>query len=223
MKKFSLVIISDTHNKHKRLSKLPAADVIIHCGDFTSVGYEHEIQNFMKWYSSLNQYMYKIFIAGNHDWLFERNNLLAKSLIPENIIYLEDSGIEIKGIKFYGTPVSKPFCNWAFNRPEEKLAQYWQAIPDNTDVLITHTPPYSIMDWVDRNKSHEGSPSLYKEVLERVKPLVLTFGNIHSGHGVKVIENTTFINASNLDEDNMCVYEPILIEIINNSVNVINY
>ena len=66
-----LCIISDTHNKHKRLPPLPEADVIIHAGDFTSVGHSHEIVNFMQWYSKL-PYKYKIVIAGNHDWLFDK-------------------------------------------------------------------------------------------------------------------------------------------------------
>lgn len=207
-----LCIISDTHNKHKRLAKLPDADVIIHAGDFTSVGHSHEIVNFMQWYSKL-PYKYKIVIAGNHDWLFETHRLLALEKVPENVIYLEDSGIEIEGIKFWGTPVQLPFNNWAFNRPEEKLAQHWQAIPDDTDVLITHQPPYSIFDWSVYDLKHTGSPSLYKEVMERIKPKVHCFGHIHSGYGIKVIENTTFINASNLDEDYMCVFDPVIFDI----------
>lgn len=207
-----LCIISDTHNYHKRLAKLPDADVIIHAGDFTSVGHSHEIVNFMQWFSKL-PYKYKICVAGNHDWLFETHKLLALEKIPQNVIYLEDSGVEIDGIKFWGSPVQKPFNGWAFNRPEEKLAQHWAAIPDDTDVLITHSPPYSIMDFVPWDRSHEGSPSLYKEVVERIKPKIHIFGHIHEGYGIKVIENTTFINASNLDGDYMCVNEPIFIEI----------
>lgn len=207
-----LCIISDTHNKHKRLGKLPDADVIIHAGDFTSVGHSHEIVNFMQWYSKL-PYKYKIVIAGNHDWLFETHGILAREKVPESVIYLEDNGIEIEGIKFWGTPVQLPFNNWAFNRPEEKLMQHWAAIPDDTDVLITHCPPYSIFDWSIFDNIHTGSPSLYFEVVERIKPKVHCFGHIHSGYGIKVIENTTFINASNLDEDYMCVNEPILVEI----------
>lgn len=207
-----LCIISDTHNKHKRLGKLPDADVIIHCGDFTSMGYSHEIVGFMEWYSKL-PFKHKIIIAGNHDWLFETNGILAREKIPENVIYLEDSEIIIDGIKFYGIPVSLPFNNWAFNRPEEKLMQHWQAIPDDTDVLITHQPPYGIFDWSVYDNIHTGSPSLYFEVMGRIKPKIHCFGHIHSGHGIKVIENTTLINASNLDEDYMCVNDPILIEI----------
>jgi Icc-related predicted phosphoesterase len=207
-----LCIISDTHNKHKRLAKLPDADVIIHCGDFTSIGQSHEIVNFMQWYSKL-PYKHKIIIAGNHDWLFETQRLLALEKVPESVIYLEDSGVELEGIKFWGTPVQPPFNNWAFNRHESKLKQHWEAIPDDIDVLITHCPPMTIFDWSIYDNIHTGSPTLYHHVLKRIKPQVHCFGHIHGGYGIKVIENTTFINASNLDEDYMCVNNPVLIEI----------
>jgi len=208
-----LCIISDTHNKHKRLGNLPEADVIIHCGDFTSMGRNHEIIEFMKWFSRLEQYKYKICVAGNHDWLFDTNRLIAREKVPMNVTYLEDQEVVIEGVKFYGTPVQLPFMNWAFNKPEERLIEHWKAIPDDTDVLITHQPPHSIFDWSVYDNKATGSPSLYWEVVERIKPKVHCFGHIHSGHGVKVIEDTTFINASNLDEQYMCVYDPVLIEI----------
>lgn len=208
-----ICIISDTHNKHKRLGTLLEADVIIHCGDMTSMGHSHEITEFMKWFSGLNQFKYKICVAGNHDWLFDTNRLIAREKVPSNVIYLEDQEKIIEGVKFYGTPVQLPFMNWAFNKPEERLIPHWQAIPDDTDVLITHQPPYSIFDWSIYDKIHTGSPSLYKEVVERIKPKLHCFGHIHSGYGIKVIENTTFINASNLDEDYMCVNNPIIFEI----------
>jgi Icc-related predicted phosphoesterase len=211
-----LCIISDTHNKHKHLGNLPEADIIIHCGDMTSVGKEHEIRNFFKWFSGLTQYKHRICIAGNHDWLFERSGSFARGLVPSNVIYLEDNGVEIEGLKFYGTPVQKIFYNWAFNRPEEKLAKYYAAIPDDTDILITHNPPYMIGDLVPSHGTNEGSPSLYKEVTERVKPLISTFGHIHEGRGIYVGNNTTFINASNLDDNYDCVYNPIVVEIDEN-------
>jgi len=219
MKNLSIINISDTHNKHKYL-KLPDADMIIHNGDFTSMGKEHEIRDFFKWYSKLEQYKYKLIIAGNHDWLFDRDRLFARTLVPKNVIYLEDSGVEIEGINFYGSPVQPPFHNWAFNRPEETLIKHWQAIPDNTDVLITHCPPHSIMDVSIYDGKHCGSPSLYDEVFIRIKPLVHLMGHIHNDYGIKVINDITFINASNLDEDYNCVNEPISFEIINGKVNI---
>jgi len=210
-----ICIISDTHGKHKQLS-LPDAEMIIHCGDFTSVGKEHEVRNFMKWYSNLDQYKYKLIIAGNHDKLFEQSSSWAKSLIPNNIVYLEDSEIIIEGIKFYGTPVQKIFFNWAFNRTEAVLERHWKAIPDDTDVLITHSPPYGIGDYVSAGYSTDGpqgSPSLYLEVVKRIRPKIHCFGHIHEGYVIKEIDGIKFINASNLNFNYDCVNEPIIVKI----------
>ena len=173
-----LCIISDTHTKHKFIGiDKYEADVLIHCGDMTGNGGINAIEDFMKWFSGLDQFKHKICIAGNHDWLFERANLRAREAVPENIIYLEDEEVIIDGIKFYGTPVQKHFCNWAFNRSEAKMAQHWAAIPDDTDVVITHSPPYGIGDLV-RDENH-GSPSLYMEIVNRISPLISTYGHIH--------------------------------------------
>lgn len=207
-----LCIVSDTHGKHESLI-LPNADIIIHCGDMTSMGKEFEIENFFKWFSSLNQFKHKICIAGNHDWLFETNSLMARNLIPNNIIYLEDSGMVINGLKFYGTPVQKIFNNWAFNRSEEKLLKHWKAIPGDVDVLITHTPPYMILDYVKQNKLHEGSLTLRNEVIQRIKPQIHCFGHIHESYGIVKIGETVFINASNLNSSYQYTNNPITITI----------
>jgi len=208
-----ICIISDTHMKHKFVVlKSLEADVIIHCGDMTGNGGSGAITQFMEWFSGLDQFKHKICIAGNHDWMFERANLLARELVPDNVIYLEDEEVVIDGVKFYGTPVQKIFCNWAFNKPEEKLAQHWAAIPDDVDVLITHSPPYSIFDNVPRS-GNQGSPSLYKEVVERIKPKIHCFGHIHEGYGRKLMDGIRFVNASNLDGDYQCVNDPVVFEI----------
>ncbi len=213
-----ICFISDMHNKYKKLV-LPAADIIVCAGDMTSIGKEHEIRNFMKWFKKLD-YQYKIFIAGNHDKLFDNDHLWARSLVPKDIIYLEDSGVEILGLKFYGTPVNSMFHNWAFNRTEAKMAQHWQAIPEDTDILITHNPPYLIMD-----KNHDfkgiGSPSLYIEVMKRIKPIVHVFGHAHNSHGIKVIDNTIFINAAILNDKYEVEFNPVLIEIDNKEIIIL--
>ena len=211
-----LCIISDTHTKHKFLNydlKSLEADVIIHCGDITGNGGIKAIEEFMNWFSKLEQFKHKIVIAGNHDWLFERSNLRAREVVPENVNYLEDEEIIIDGIKFYGTPVQKHFNNWAFNRSEAKMAQHWAAIPDDTDVVITHSPPYGIGDYVPWNGNSHGSPSLYMEMVKRVRPKIHCFGHIHEGYGIKIIDDITFINASNLDGQYQCINEPIIIKI----------
>lgn len=221
--KHKILLISDTHTFHTNLNNLPEADFLIHAGDITGRGSEHTVRKFLKWFGELRLYPHKIFIAGNHDWLFESTPGLARRLVKEynnqykdngEIIYLEDSGVERWGLKFWGTPVSRPFMNWAFNRHESKLKQHWEAIPTNTDILITHSPPYMIMDYAHMgSKEHCGSPSLYQEVVKRIKPKVHVFGHIHEGYGVKEMDNIKFVNASVLNGAYDLVNEPILLEV----------
>jgi len=207
-----ICIISDTHGEHKELI-IPECDVLIHCGDITSLGKEHSVIYFLDWFKSLDQCKYKIFIAGNHDFYFEREYKKAIALIPDNVIYLQDDEIMIDGVKFHGTPVSLPFHNWAFNRDSAKIRKYWQSIPDDTDVLITHCPPLNIMDLSPWGKVNIGSISLLDEVMNRIKPNVHCFGHLHDCYGIEVINGITFINASNLNEDYEISNPPIIIEI----------
>lgn len=208
-----ICIISDTHMQHQYLPDLEGADVLIHCGDITGSGSERAVEMFMEWFEHLDQFKYKILVAGNHDFLFELDVLRAKELTPDNVIYLEDDSITIDGINFYGTPAQKRFGRWAFNKSESKLTQHYEAIPDNVDVLITHAPPYGIGDLVVRGNTHEGSQVLYHEVINRIKPKIHCFGHIHEDYGITKVDDVTFINASVLDETYVMMNDPIYITI----------
>ena len=203
------------HGSYRELI-IPIADVIVCCGDMTPRGKLDDAKDFLMWFADL-PHKYKIFISGNHDFLFEKYKYEAEKIIPDNIIYLEDSEVEIMGLKFYGTPVTPIFFNWAFNRTEDVLKSHWEKIPNNIDILITHGPPYGIMDLSKRDKINTGSPSLYEEVINRIKPTYHVFGHIHEGYGILEKDGITFINASNMDVDYNLVNEPIVIEIDKNT------
>lgn len=219
--KYTIVIISDTHTNHKGIEKklgLPPADFIIHCGDISGRGDEYSIRQFLDWFSDLHQYNHKIFIAGNHDRLFEDQPTLAKEIVAEHVdndvYYLEDSGIELWGVKFWGSPVTRPFMDWAFNRTEEKMKLHWEAIPEDTNVLITHGPPYMIMDYAESGSAeHTGSESLYWTVFDRVRPQVHCFGHIHEQYGLKEIDGIKIVNASTLNAQYKLVNPPVVVEI----------
>jgi len=196
-----IVFISDTHGKHswfEREHRLPMADMIIHAGDVTNVGDVWEVEPFLQWYSGL-PYEYKIFIAGNHDFLFDVNRHIARSMIPDNVIYLEDSGVEIEGLNIYGSPHTRPFNSWAFNKPNEKRWEYWDMIPENTDILITHEPPRGILDLSHYKHDHVGCPYLLNRVINSVKPKIHVFGHVHTNYGIEEHHGITFINASSLN------------------------
>lgn len=205
-----LVILSDTHTRHRDVT-IPNGDILIHAGDISSRGRIFEVDDFLDWFSEL-PHTYKIFIAGNHDFYFERQDeekILAK--IPSNVIYLNDSGCTVKGIKIWGSPIQPEFFNWAFNRKRgEEIQQHWRLIPNDTDIIITHGPRYRILDKTIRGEN-VGCEELAKAV-QQIQPKLHIFGHIHEAYGIKTQGKTTFINASILDERYRNVNEPIVFQ-----------
>lgn len=198
-----IVTISDTHSLHRLVPHVPHGDVLIHAGDIMNSGWDwRDIASFNRWLEPL-PHKHKIVIAGNHDWLFQSNLGESLKLLPADVHYLQDSGVTIDGFKFWGSPWQPEFNDWAFNVPRgEAIKRYWDLIPDDTDVLITHGPPYGIQDWMHWGDKHLGCEELFKAV-NRVKPQLHVFGHIHGGAGVMEADlmGTKFVNASFLKED----------------------
>ena len=171
-----------------------------------------EITDFMDWFRKLN-YTYKILIAGNHDFFFEKAKAKEiAQLIPDEVIYLKDSGIEINGIHIWGSPVTPWYFNWAFNMHRgAPLKKHWEQIPANTDILITHGPPAGYLDMVI-NEQHVGCKDLLNRVLE-IKPKVHVFGHIHEAYGDIKRKGIHFINASVMNELYELVNKPILFDL----------
>jgi Icc-related predicted phosphoesterase len=210
-----IVFISDTHGKHKYLKSdknnnlLGSGDFLIHAGDISNVGLDYEISDFLEWFSETD-FTYKIFIAGNHDFYFEKNNKIAKKYEDDGVIYLFDNEITIDGIKFYGSPWQPEFYNWAFNLPRgEKLAEKWANIPNDTDILITHGPAYQMLDHTITNMQ-VGCADLFHKIME-VKPKIHVCGHIHWAYGQKHFNGVEFLNASSLNEDYQYQNSPIII------------
>jgi Icc-related predicted phosphoesterase len=205
-----LVLISDTHGKHRHF-ETPQGDVLIHAGDIMSSGWDSsEIRDFNAWLGDQPQ-THKIVIAGNHDWLFEKHRSTRNLLT--NAIYLEDSGVEIDGVEFWGSPVQPEFMNWAFNRKRgEDIKKHWDLIPEGTDVLITHGPPAGFRDWTKVGNESLGCRNL-RETVARIQPKLNVFGHIHGGYGEDHDGRTHFVNASLLNEAYKPVNKPIVVEL----------
>lgn len=197
----NFTVISDTHNKHGSL-KLEGGDVLLHCGDFSGRGTEQQVFDFNTWLEQ-QDFKYKVVIAGNHDFLFEREPQKAREILTA-AIYLEDSSVEIEGIKIYGSPWQPWFHNWAFNLHRgQPLAEKWALIPEDTDILLTHGPPLGIGDLTSRGEM-VGCEDLLSRIRE-IAPKYHCFGHIHEHSGMWSIEGTTHINASICDLD----YKPL--------------
>lgn len=196
-----IVVISDTHNLHERVD-IPAGDVLVHCGDCLGHGTLEELEALDRFLGEL-PHRHKILIAGNHDWCFEREPEAARRLV-RNAVYLEDEEVELERVKFYGSPWQPWFFDWAFNLERgEPLRNVWAKIPEDTDVLITHGPPYGVLD-----RTVHGEPVGCEALIERVravKPKVHLFGHIHEGYGHEKMDETLFVNASTCNVR----YEPV--------------
>jgi len=184
-----ITLVSDTHNLHENL-KLGKGDLLIHSGDCSDYGTSYEIKEFLKWFVK-QEYTHKILIAGNHDFYFEEvSKSVIKKQLPKNLIYLQDESISIEGVKIYGSPVTPYFFGMAFNKMRgEEIREIWQGIPTDIDILITHGPPYGILD------NGLGCEELRKYV-DQIQPILHAFGHIHEAKGVLQKHSTTYVNSS---------------------------
>lgn len=203
-----IVCISDTHELYEGLS-VPDGDLLIHAGDSSVAGSAEEIIRLNNWLGTL-PHAHKIIIAGNHDFLFETDPDLARSFVT-NAHYLEDSAVEIDGLSFWGSPITPWYYDWAFNRRDAELRTAWSGIPSEIDVLITHGPPFGILDKT-RAGEHVGCGHLLRE-LERVQPRLHVFGHIHESYGRMERDGTVFINASNLDHAYRLAHAPLVVDL----------
>ena len=204
-----ITFISDTHGMHEQLN-LPKGDLLIHTGDISGRGKAYEVVRFLDWFSQ-QDYTHKVFIAGNHDFYFEKTakETVAK-LIPPTVTYLEDSGVTIEGIKIWGSPITPHFGRWAFIRKRGKIInKHWQLIPDDTDILLTHGPPHGILDRI-YNYDQVGCEMLAKRIQE-IQPKYAIFGHIHEAYGQIQQNNTHFINASVVNLQYQLVNPPVVI------------
>lgn len=191
-----LVCVSDTHSLHWQIPNIPDGDVLIHAGDSLGQGTLENIAELNEWLGTF-PHRHKIVIAGNHDWAFQETPETAREALS-NAIYLEDSGVEIDGLRFWGSPWTPTFMDWAFILDRGKpLYQTWKSIPDNTDVLITHGPPKGIGDLATLGFRCQNVGCI--DLLRRIDQLKLKahiFGHIHEGYGEYVRGETRLINAS---------------------------
>lgn len=246
MNKILIHAISDTHGRHKKIKGLTGGDLLICAGDFSIEGHKWESEDFLKWFSKL-PYSAKVLICGNHEREIERNYefRFRKMCEEAGVIYLNDESVELQFVpgvayvnqnipdlpkfKVHGSPVTPWFYDWGWMRARNlneamfrqipEIKPHWDMIPEDTDILVTHGPPYEILDEVlavDGTSynlpRYVGCEELAKRVKE-VKPDIHIFGHIHCAHGEKHVDGTSYYNASICDE----MYGP------SNSITVIEY
>lgn len=218
------MIIDCVADLHGHYPKLEGGDLLIVAGDLTRQDQAWEYIEFGRWINN-QKYRKKIVIAGNHDNIAQK----AEPFInPESDEwkYLCDSGTEFEDLMIWGSPWTKTFpgmnpnCKAFTCDTDDELAEKWSLIPSETDILITHSPPFGIFDGVDTNpyddtEFHVGSHSLNQCILSKVNYPNLklhVFGHIHE-HGGKMVDlvDLKCVNASYVNEKYKPVNKPVRI------------
>jgi len=209
------MIIDVVSDLHGFFPKLEGGDLLIIAGDLTERDTEYQHDDFFLWLNN-QAYTKKIFISGNHDNYLEKNNeKFIKTLEKSDLEYLSDSGTELEGFKIWGSPWTKTFrgmnpkCKAFTCDTEEELAIKFSLIPEDVDILITHSPPYGILDSINLY----GSRSLRK-IIEKITPKLWICGHIHEGYGEfkdHTLDGRYFhvVNASHVNEYYQPVNKPI--------------
>lgn len=224
------VLMSDTHGRHRDLGPPPRGDVLIHGGDFTRSGEKSSVQDlssFFGAYQSSNPEAEILCIAGNHEVTFDEphyeevwsrfhlkrlDDATTRAALT-NCVYLKDEAHTTKcgGLKVYGSPWQPEFFDWGFNLPRgEPCREKWEAIPSDTDVLITHGPPLGRGDLCSGG-TRAGCVDLLKEVQDRVRPRLHVFGHIHEDAGIWSDGTTMFVNASNVNSGQQTGDQPYVV------------
>ena len=204
--------LSDTHELHEQLTMPKNIDILLYGGDFTNwiTSNETTVNKFLEWLKGIDA-KYKILVCGNHELYFSSLNKSKKdSLIEElkkgNIFYLENSFAEFKNLNLnvFGFPhILKRNIFYranAFEISGQKMNEICnQNFDKKMDILVTHVPPYHILDKTYKKKNL-GSLSLLEDLILRVKPKIHIFGHNHDIEGYQIYkyedEEFLFINAS---------------------------
>jgi Icc-related predicted phosphoesterase len=205
-----IVIVSDTHTGHEELGVVEA-DVLIHCGDGCN-GFRRDpkdVDRLDAWFGRQRAEVV-LAVGGNHDFELERRSR-ASLPVFSNAVYLEDREYQFQGCRFYGAPWTPELSGWAFFQDRKGMRQKWASVPAAVDVLITHTPPYGILD-----RNRHGVSLGCRDLLNRlpaIRPRLHVFGHNHASAGTVRIGSTLHVNASMVNSQYVIAHKPIEIEL----------
>ena len=217
---------------HGARPQLKGGDLLIITGDLTKSDKPSQYDDFLWWLND-QPYSKKVLIAGNHDNTFQTAEPSFFDYISDyKIDYLCDSGTEFEGLKIWGSPWTTQFkginpkcCAFTLPIPSREgdgLMDKWDLIPQDTDILITHTPPFGVLDGIpidDGSLFHAGSTSLYGWLRYVGRPRLHAFSHIHEAYGRKehfpTYDNKMMIsvNCSTMNKRYRPVNKPIRVKL----------
>lgn len=205
--------IADLHGHYPVFD---SGELLIIAGDLTARDTLQEFVKLNQWLAGL-PHEEVIVIAGNHDVKIQKG--LANIVQNEKVCYLENSGTEFKGMKIWGMPQSlwfngvNPSCA-AFMCKESHMEKIVNEIPDNVDIIVSHSPPYGILDKSVYDGIHCGSETVRMGLDMRLTPRLFVCGHIHEGYGIYQMEKrTAVVNCSIMNHRYAPINKPIRIEL----------
>lgn len=229
---------------------LLGCDAVVHCGDGTRVGTPHEGAALLRWLTRVALAGPAVLLVpGNHDFCFdpawratterglERHGHRAaygeafgRLRVEHPLVhFLVDSGADVGGVSFWGSPVTPWFNDWAWNRARgADIRRHWDMVPAGVDVLVTHGPPRGVLDALsDRNwkpdRPEGRNPGCHDllETVARVRPALHCFGHIHEARGYRREGSTLFVNCSSLDERYEPCGPPVFVDVSRGSAELV--
>lgn len=220
-----IIAMSDQHGE---LPATPEGDVLVVAGDlcpdifggayansYPGVGRQfHWLANRWQPWLQSQPATHKAATYGNHDFCGETLPIGTDSV---SNIYV-DTLVILMGKRFWFSPWSPTFMQWAWMRNEAELARIYANIPDDIDVLVSHSPPRSCGDsFIEITPLGErvcsvGSIAL-ADAIRRVRPQVVICGHIHSGHGQHMLDDIPVYNVSVVNEGYQLINQPTIIDL----------
>lgn len=213
-----LVLFSDTHGCHREVVSgaenylyVPDGDAVIHCGDFSAHGTLYDILSFNNFLGSL-KHKVKVVGAGNHD-VFVQSELGMAKIHMSNAKLVVHEPFMLSDKKCFFTSYLPYYNKWAFEVADDKArGKLFAQIPDDTEILFSHCPPYGILDVIDSGENI-GDHELLKRVRDLKHLKYHIFGHAHASHGITDIRGVQYINCSIMDDRYDVVNQPMIVDI----------
>lgn len=197
--------VSDLHGFYPQMK---GGDLLIVAGDLTASDKTGQYLDFRQWIRSQN-YRKKIVVFGNHDMAIFKGDFYFN---PEwfGADCLVDEGLEFEGLKIWGCPWTLTFkginpCCTAYTGTEDEIAEHYELIDQDTDILITHGPAQGVLDKTNRD-FYAGSDALRTWLEGFGRPKLHVHGHIHEAYGDRCFfPETKSINCSHVNG----YYEPV--------------
>jgi Icc-related predicted phosphoesterase len=201
--------ISDSHGCE---IDIPKCELLIIAGDISTLGDIDWFTDRYIPYLMTQEFNKCLLVFGNHDDDIHMNKNWSKieKTLPDKIKVLTNESYIYKGIRFYGSPHCRYISGFRNTMSESILKSIFSNIPLDTDIIITHSPPYGIGDVPQGESFHLGSSSLLDKV-KVIEPSYHIFGHIHTGEKYTRIGKTKYLNVSIVDERYENVFKPTMI------------